>query len=67
VRPKPQVLSLINKDLHVREYFEQVRCMHYGEKIQGYNVKLAEQFTLKFNGFHMVIAGITFQVTEETL
>jgi hypothetical protein len=41
--------------------------MRYCEKIQGYNVKLAEQFALRFNGFCAIIAGITFQVTEETL
>jgi hypothetical protein len=41
--------------------------MHYCEKIQGYNVKLAEQFALRFNGFCAIIAGITFWVMEETL
>jgi hypothetical protein len=41
--------------------------MRYCEKIQGYNVKLDEQFALRFNGFRSVIAGITFRVTEETL
>jgi hypothetical protein len=67
VRPEPQDLVLINEDSNVRAYFEQVGCMHYCEKIQGYNVKLAEQFALKFNGFCVIIAGITFWVTEETL
>jgi hypothetical protein len=37
VRPKPQDLALINEDLNVREYFEQVRCMCYCENIKGYN------------------------------
>ena len=41
--------------------------MHYCKKIKGYNVKLEEQFTLRFNGFHAVIAGIAFRVMEETL
>jgi hypothetical protein len=67
VRPEPQDLVLINEDPNVRAYFEQVRCMHYCKKIQGYNVKLVEQFMLRFNGFHAVIAGITFWVMEETL
>jgi hypothetical protein len=67
VRPEPQDLTLINEDPNVRESFEQVGCMHYCEKIQGYNVKLAEQFALRFNEFCTVIAGITFRVTEETL
>jgi hypothetical protein len=42
MRPEPQDLALINEDPNVKAYFEQVRCMHYCEKIQGYNVKLAE-------------------------
>jgi hypothetical protein len=41
--------------------------MHYCKKIQGYNVKLEEHFALRFNGFHVVIAGIAFWVMEETL
>jgi hypothetical protein len=67
VGSEPQNLALVNEDPDVRASFEQVRCMLYCKKIQGYNVKLAEQFTLRFDGFHAVIAGITFQVTEETL
>jgi hypothetical protein len=67
VRPEPQYLILINEDPNVRAHFEQVRCMHYCKKIQGYNVKLEEQFALRFNGFHVVIAGIAFWVMEETL
>ena len=30
-------------------------------------MKLVEQFTLRFDGSRVVIAGVTFQVTEETL
>jgi hypothetical protein len=67
VRPEPQDLALINEDPNVRAYFRQVRCMHYCEKIQGYNVKLVEQFALRFNGLCTVIARITFWVTEENL
>jgi hypothetical protein len=67
VRLEPQDLALINEDSNVRAYFEQVGCMHYCEKIQGYNMKLDEQFALIFNGFCATIAGITFWVTEETL
>jgi hypothetical protein len=60
-------LTLINEDPEVRVSFEQVRCMAFCRKIQGFNMKLAEQFTLRFDGSHMVIAGVSFQVTEETL
>jgi hypothetical protein len=41
--------------------------MRFCENIKGYNAKLPEQFALNFNGFHATIAGITFQVMEETL
>jgi hypothetical protein len=42
MRPKPPELALMNEYPNVREYFKQVGCMHYCEKIQGYNVKLVE-------------------------
>jgi hypothetical protein len=67
VGPEPQSLTLVNEDPDVRASFEQVRCMLFCKKIQGFNVKLAEQFALSFNGLHTVIGGNTFQVTEETL
>jgi hypothetical protein len=60
VRTEPQDLTLINKDPNVRESFEQVIFMCYCEKIQGYNVKLAKKFTLRFNGLRAIIARITF-------
>jgi len=41
--------------------------MHYFEKIEVYNVKLAELITLIFNGFHAVIVGITSRLMKETL
>jgi hypothetical protein len=67
VRPEPQILMLVKEYPDVIEYFEQVGCMVICRKIQGFNVKMAEQFVLRFNGFHAVIAGISFQFTEETL
>ena len=67
VGPEPQKLMFVNEDLDVRASFEQVRCMVFCRKIQQFNVKLAEQFAIKFNGFRAVIAGITFQVMEENL
>jgi hypothetical protein len=67
VGPEPQILTLVNEDPEVRASFEQVRCMTFCRKIQGFNMKLAEQFTLRFDGSRAVIAGVIFQVTEETL
>jgi hypothetical protein len=67
VGPEPQSLTLVNEYLEVRASFEQVGCMTFCRKIQGFNMKLAEQFTLRFDGSRAVIAGVVFQVTEETL
>jgi hypothetical protein len=60
-------MVLINEYLNIRACFEQLECMRHYEKIKGYNTKLAEQFTLRFDGFYATIAGLTFWVTEETL
>jgi hypothetical protein len=67
VRFEPQDLELINEDPKIRASFEQAGCMCFCERIKGYNVKLAEQFTLNFTGVSVTIVGITFRVTEETL
>jgi hypothetical protein len=39
---EPQSLTLVNKDLKVSASFEQVVCMTFCRKIQGFNMKLAE-------------------------
>ena len=41
--------------------------MCFCERIQGYNVQITESFTLNFTGVSATIAGITFQVIEETM
>jgi hypothetical protein len=51
VGPEPQSLTLVNEDPEVRASFEQVGCMTFCRKIQGFNMKLAEQFALRFDGF----------------
>jgi hypothetical protein len=67
IGPKPQKLTLINKDPEVRASFEQFRCMDFCRKIQGFNMRLDEQFTLNFDSFCVVIAGVIIHVTKETL
>ena len=67
VRFEPQDLELINEDPTIKASFEKARCMHFCERIQGYNVKLAKQFALNLTGVSATIVGITFQVMEETL
>jgi hypothetical protein len=63
---KPQNLKLINKYPKVRVSFEYFGCMAFCRKIQGFNMRLVEQFTLSFDSFCTVIAGVTIHVIEET-
>jgi hypothetical protein len=60
VGPNSQILAFINEDLEVRESFEQVGWMAFCRKIQGFNMKLARQFALRFDRSHMVIASVSF-------
>jgi hypothetical protein len=60
-------LTLVNKYPEVGASFEWVGCMTFCRKIQGFNMKLAEQFALRFDRSCAVIVGVAFQVTEETL
>jgi hypothetical protein len=67
VRFEPQSLDLVNANRMIRVSFEQAGCMRFCEKVQGYNVQLTKQFSLKFNGVSTTIVGITFPVLEETI
>jgi hypothetical protein len=51
----------------IRVSFEQVGCIRFCEKIQGYNAQLTKKFTLNFTGVSTTIARITFQVSKETI
>jgi len=65
LRCEPQILKLINYDPSFRVSFEQVGCMKFCEKIQGFNVQLTKDFALNFNGVQTKIVDITFQVSQE--
>jgi hypothetical protein len=67
VRFEPHNLKLVNTDPMIRVSFEQAGCIRFCEKVQGYNVQLTKQFSLNFTGVSATIAGITFQVSEETI
>jgi hypothetical protein len=67
MRFEPQNLKLVNADPMIRVSFEQARCIRFCEKVQGYNAQLTMQFSFNFNGVSATIAGITFQVSEETI
>jgi hypothetical protein len=50
LRYEPQDLTLVNSDLTYTMYFEQVGCIRFCEKIQGYNMQLTKKFSMNFNG-----------------
>jgi hypothetical protein len=50
LRYEPQDLTLVNSDPAYKMSFEQAGCIRFCEKIQGYNVQLTKEFSMKFNG-----------------
>ena len=60
LRFEPQDLTLINSDPLIRVAFEQVGCIRFFEKIQGYNVQLTKYFSLSFSGLDVKVGGLTF-------
>ena len=67
LRCEPQSLKLVNFDPEFRVSFEQVGCMRFCEKIQGFNVQFMKEFALNFNGVQTNIVDITFHLSEETV
>jgi hypothetical protein len=67
MRFEPHDLKLVNANPTIIVSFEQVGCIRFCEKIQGYNAQLTKQFALNFTGVSATIVGITFQVSEETI
>jgi hypothetical protein len=64
---EPHNLNLVNEDLTIRLSFEQAKCIIFCEKAQRYHAYLTKKFTLNFTSVSATIAGITFQVLEETI
>jgi hypothetical protein len=47
---EPQGLQLLNSDPAFRKSFQQVRCLTFCGKMEGYNVEVEKQFSLNFDG-----------------
>jgi hypothetical protein len=47
--------------------FEQVGCIRFCEKIQGYILQVAKQFSLRFNGIEAKVGNMQFQVFEDSI
>jgi hypothetical protein len=67
VRFEPQDLRLVNANPTIRVSFEQVGCIRFCEKIQGYNMQVAKEFALSFNGIEANVENMKFQVFEDTI
>lgn len=64
VRFEPQNLTFINVDPTIRVAFEQVGCIRFCEKIQGYNAQLTKEFVMSFDGLEAKVGALTFPVIE---
>jgi hypothetical protein len=67
VRFEPQYLRLVNADPTIRVSFEQVGCIMFCEKIQGYNMQVTKDFAFIFNGIGDKVGNIQFHVSEDTI
>jgi hypothetical protein len=67
MRYEPHSLNLVNSDPAFRMSFEQVGCIRFCEKIQGYNMQLTKEFSMNFNGVQKTIVEVIFPVSEETI
>jgi hypothetical protein len=57
----------VNADPTIRVSFEQVGCIRFCEKLQGYNMQVEKEFSLSFNGIEAKVGNMQFQVFEDTI
>jgi hypothetical protein len=50
VRLESQGLQQLESDPTFRESFQRVGCLYFCEKLQGYHMEVAKEFSLNFNG-----------------
>lgn len=62
VRFEPRDLALINSDPTIRVAFDQMDCIKFCEKIQGYNAQLTKEFALNFIGVDVKVGELSFLV-----
>jgi hypothetical protein len=55
---EPQGLSLVNNDPTIRASFEQVGCVRFCEKLQGYNKQVAREFAENFDGVKAKVGNL---------
>jgi hypothetical protein len=62
-----QGLKLVNADPTIRVSFEQVGCIKFSEKLQGYNMQVEKEFALSFDGIRAKVGNLQLQVSEDTI
>jgi len=60
VRFDPQDLRLVNANPTIMVSFEQMVCIRFCEKLQGYNIQVAKEFALCFNGIEAKVVNMQF-------
>jgi hypothetical protein len=64
---EPYGLNLVNAYPTIKVSFEQVGCIRFCEKLQGYNMQVEQEFALFFYGIRDKVGNIQFQVSKDTI
>jgi hypothetical protein len=57
----------MNADPTIKTSFEQVDCIRFSEKLQGYNMQVEKESALNFNGIGAMVGDMQFQVSKDTI
>lgn len=64
---EPQDIIAINVDPTFRMCFEQVGCMRFCERIQGYHLQLTKEFSRGFEGVQEKVGSMTFPISSQSI
>jgi hypothetical protein len=67
MRFEPQGLSLVNTDPMIRASFEQVDCIKFCKKLQGYNRQVVREFAENLGGTNNKVGNLHLQVSEDSI
>jgi len=57
----------MNVDPAIRMDFEQVGCLRFCERIQGYHVQLTKEFSRSFDGLQAKVGTLIFLVSSQSI
>jgi hypothetical protein len=67
VRFEPRGLNLVKVDPTIRASFEQVGCIGFFEKLQGYKRQVAREFAENLDGANTKVDKLQFQFSEDNI